>query len=72
MALELTFSGTTDGHIFFVGAPRYDPKTDQLYVPDLDYDPKVEALGVHAGLRSVVVRASADGTVRLDIRQSGK
>ncbi len=129
VALELRFTGTTDGRIFFVGTPRYDPKTDQLYVPDLDYDvasagaivrglswmghddirnflrdkarwpvggllvqarttlveglnrdlapgvrmqgevTKVEALGVHAGLRSVIVRAHADGTVRLDIRQ---
>jgi hypothetical protein len=29
----------------------------------------VEALGVHAGLRAVMVRAHADGTVRLDVRQ---
>lgn len=28
----------------------------------------VEALGVHAGLSSVVVRAHADGTVKLDVR----
>ena len=128
VALELRFTGTTSGRIFFVGTPRYDSKADQLFVPDLDYDvasagllmrglawmghdeireflrsrarwpvggllaqarttlvdglnrdlspgvrlsgevTKVEAVGVHAGLRAVMVRALADGTVRLDVR----
>jgi hypothetical protein len=129
VALELRFAGTTSGRVFFVGTPTYDTRTDQLYVPDLDYDvasadavvhglswmnhdeirdflrskarwpvggllvqarttllgglnrelspgvrmsgevTHVEALGVHAGLRAVMVRAHADGTVRLDVRQ---
>jgi predicted small lipoprotein YifL len=128
LALELRFAGTTGGRVFFVGTPTYDGKTDQLYVPDLDYDvasadaivrglawmnhddirdflrararwpvggllaqartsllgglnrelapgvrlsgevTHVEALGVHAGLRAVMVRAHADGSLRLDIR----
>jgi hypothetical protein len=128
LALELRFAGTAGGRVFFVGTPIYDAKTDQLYVPDLDYDvasagilvrglawmnhgdirdflrskarwpvgglltqarstlldalnrelapgvrlsgdvTHVEALGVHAGLRSVVVRAHADGSLRLDVR----
>ena len=128
VALELRFRGSTDGRVFFVGTPRYDPQTDQLYVPDLDYDvasagllvrgltwmkqgdireflrskarwpvggllaqakttlldglnrelspgvrlsgevTHVEALGVHAGPRAVLVRAHADGNVRLDVR----
>lgn len=129
LALELRFGGTTSGHVFFVGTPQYSAVTDQLYVPDLDYDvasagllvrglswmkhddireflrtkarwpvggllaqaraslleglnrelspgvrlkgsvTHVEALGVHAGVKSVVVRAHADGSVALEIKQ---
>jgi hypothetical protein len=30
--------GTTTGRIYFVGTPVYDPATDQIVVPNLDYD----------------------------------
>jgi hypothetical protein len=38
LALEVTFTGTALGHIFFVGTPRYDAGTNELFVPDLEYD----------------------------------
>ena len=38
LALELRFRGTSKGHIYFVGTPRYDVATNELYVPDFDYD----------------------------------
>jgi hypothetical protein len=38
LALELHFRGAANGHVYFVGTPKYDPATRQLYVPDLEYD----------------------------------
>ena len=38
LALELEFRGTTSGRIYFIGTPRYNPATNTLFVPDLDYD----------------------------------
>jgi hypothetical protein len=38
LALELSFKGTSKGHIYLVGTPRYDVSTNELYVPDFDYD----------------------------------
>lgn len=38
LALELRFTGGANGRVYFVGTPRYDPSTNELYVPDLDYD----------------------------------
>lgn len=38
LALELEFRGTTSGRVYFVGTPRYNPSTNELFVPDLDYD----------------------------------
>ena len=38
LALELKFGGAAAGHIYFVGTPRYDAGTNELFVPDLDYD----------------------------------
>ncbi|HLE57732.1 MAG TPA: DUF4403 family protein, partial [Rhodothermia bacterium] len=38
LALELDFRGTVSGHIYFIGTPRYDLGTNELFVPDLDYD----------------------------------
>jgi hypothetical protein len=44
VALELRFKGNVKGRIFLVGTPRYDPGTNELYVPDLDYDAGTNAL----------------------------
>jgi hypothetical protein len=38
IALELVFGGTINGRIYFTGTPRYNPGTNELFVPDLDYD----------------------------------
>jgi hypothetical protein len=38
LALELDFRGTVSGLIYFIGTPRYSPETNELFVPDLDYD----------------------------------
>lgn len=38
LALELRFAGRASGRIYLVGTPRYDVATNELYVPDLDYD----------------------------------
>jgi len=38
LALELRFKGAAQGRIYFVGTPRYDAGTNELFVPDLDYD----------------------------------
>ena len=38
LALELRFAGGANGRVYFVGTPRYDPSTNELFVPDLDYD----------------------------------
>jgi hypothetical protein len=38
LALELRFHGTSKGHVYLVGTPRYDVSTNELYVPDFDYD----------------------------------
>lgn len=44
LALELRFKGAANGHVYLVGTPRYDPATNELYVPDLDYDVGSNAL----------------------------
>ena len=44
LALELRFKGAANGHVYLVGTPRYDPATNELYVPDLDYDARSTAL----------------------------
>jgi hypothetical protein len=38
LALEVLFEGSTRGRIFFVGTPRYDAETSEVFVPDLDFD----------------------------------
>ena len=38
LALELRFAGAANGRVYLVGTPRYDVATNELYVPDLDYD----------------------------------
>jgi hypothetical protein len=38
LALEVDFRGTVSGRIYFIGTPRYNPNTKELFVPDLDYD----------------------------------
>lgn len=38
LALELDFRGTVSGRIYFIGTPRYNAATNELFVPDLDYD----------------------------------
>jgi len=38
LALELRFDGSASGHVYFIGTPRYDAATNELFVPDLDYD----------------------------------
>jgi hypothetical protein len=38
LALELDFRGTVSGRIYFIGTPSYNPKTNELFVPDLEYD----------------------------------
>jgi hypothetical protein len=38
LALELEFRGTVAGRIYFIGTPKYNPATNELFVPDLDYD----------------------------------
>lgn len=38
LALELRFGGRASGHVYFVGTPRYDAGTNELFVPDLEYD----------------------------------
>ena len=38
LALEVDFRGTVSGRIYFIGTPRYNPGTKELFVPDLDYD----------------------------------
>ncbi len=38
LALELRFRGAANGLVYFVGTPRYDPASNQVYVPDLEYD----------------------------------
>jgi len=38
LALELRFKGAANGHVYLVGTPRYDAASNELYVPDLDYD----------------------------------
>ncbi len=38
LALEVRFAGAAAGRIYLVGTPRYDASSNELYVPDLDYD----------------------------------
>jgi hypothetical protein len=38
LALELQFKGGASGKVYLVGTPRYDAATNELFVPDLDYD----------------------------------
>ena len=38
LALELEFRGTVAGRIYFIGTPKYSAATNELFVPDLDYD----------------------------------
>lgn len=38
LALELNFRGTLAGRIYFIGTPKYLTASNELSVPDLDYD----------------------------------
>lgn len=38
LALELKFGGDVKGIVYLVGTPRYDAGTNEIFVPDLDYD----------------------------------
>ncbi len=38
VALGVRFGGSTSGRFYVIGTPRYDAETDQLIVPDLEYD----------------------------------
>jgi len=38
LALEVQFKGGASGKVYLVGTPRYDAATNELFVPDLDYD----------------------------------
>jgi hypothetical protein len=38
LALEVEFRGTVSGRIYFVGTPRYSQATNEIFVPDLEYD----------------------------------
>jgi hypothetical protein len=38
VALGVRFGGSVKGNVYFTGTPRYDATSDQLLVPDLDYD----------------------------------
>jgi hypothetical protein len=38
LALEVLIDGSTTGRLFFVGTPHYDAATNEVYVPDLDFD----------------------------------
>jgi hypothetical protein len=38
LALEVNFGGTVAGRIYFIGTPKYLPISNELFVPDLDYD----------------------------------
>jgi hypothetical protein len=38
VALGVRFGGSMRGRFYVIGTPRYDAATDQLVVPDLDYD----------------------------------
>jgi hypothetical protein len=38
LALELRFSGAAAGHVYFIGTPKYDLASNELFVPDLEYD----------------------------------
>ncbi|MBK8247900.1 MAG: DUF4403 family protein [Gemmatimonadetes bacterium] len=38
VALEVRFGGSMRGRFYVIGTPQYDATSDQLVVPDLDYD----------------------------------
>jgi hypothetical protein len=38
LALEVRFDGDARGRVYFVGRPHYDPETNEVHVPDLDFD----------------------------------
>jgi hypothetical protein len=46
LALRVEFDGSVRGSMYLVGTPRFDPKTNQVYVPDLDFDVASEDLRV--------------------------
>jgi len=63
LALELRFKGAANGHVYLIGTPRYDPASNELYVPDLDYDVGTSALLVkglewvtHDDVRGFIMR----------------
>lgn len=38
LAVEVAFDGSARGRLYLVGTPAYDPETDEVHVPDLDFD----------------------------------
>jgi hypothetical protein len=38
IALEVQVGGSVRGRVFLVGTPQHDPVTDEIFVPDLDFD----------------------------------
>lgn len=130
LALQITFTGSSRGRLYFVGTPELDPETRQVTIPDLDVelassdvllrslawlgrsplvdflrerarfpieDPivlgrkylleglnrelsddvtlsgeviDVQPIGVHATQRALFIRASAEATARLTVREA--
>jgi hypothetical protein len=46
LALRVEFDGSVRGSMYLVGTPRFDPETNQVHVPDLDFDVASEDLRV--------------------------
>jgi hypothetical protein len=59
LALNVGFSGDANGELRFVGTPVYSLETDQIIVPDLDYDLETDSplINAVAWLRSDELRA---------------
>jgi hypothetical protein len=48
LALRVDFSGDVTGHVYFIGAPVYDPISGLVSVPDLDFDVATSSLLVES------------------------
>ncbi|MEP6689720.1 MAG: DUF4403 family protein [Gemmatimonadaceae bacterium] len=70
LALSGTFTGDASGALRLVGAPRFDSKTGEISVPDLDYDLATDSdlINAYAWLRSESLRDLFREKARLPVQ----
>ena len=70
LALAIAFTGDAQGTLVFVGTPRFDRRTGELTVPNLDYDLTTDSdlINAYAWLKSDALRALFRDKARIPVQ----